>query len=349
MAFSVSGKTAIVTGAGSGINLSFARLLLSRNCSVVIADLALRPEAQALVKEYSAPRSASKPQAVFIPTDVTSWSQLSALFPPIVSSASSSSSSSPPASAPSSSSATAGIANSPGIDIVCPGAGVYEPDWSSFWRPPGADPASRDDPLGDRYRSLDINLTHPIRMTQLALAYFLKRFAPSSSSSSSSTSTPDKAETETPTRGSIVHVSSIAAQTTPLIAPLYNAAKAGLSHFVRTLAPLEAAVGVRVTAVAPGVIRTPLWTENSEKMRLLIDGVDEWVEPDFVADVMLACVEAEENVGGTVLEVGKDSVRRVAILGDPGPVGKGHTLGKIGQVTHETLDMLKSAGWGILQ
>jgi len=49
MAQKVQGKTAIVTGAGSGINLSFASLLLGKGCSVVFADIALRPEAQEVV------------------------------------------------------------------------------------------------------------------------------------------------------------------------------------------------------------------------------------------------------------------------------------------------------------
>ncbi|KAI6940023.1 hypothetical protein KC348_g5113 [Hortaea werneckii] len=42
--FSVEGKTAIVTGAGSGINYVFAKQLLERNCNVLLADLALRPD-----------------------------------------------------------------------------------------------------------------------------------------------------------------------------------------------------------------------------------------------------------------------------------------------------------------
>jgi NAD(P)-dependent dehydrogenase (short-subunit alcohol dehydrogenase family) len=96
----VSSKTAIITGAGSGINLSFAQQLLEKGCNVVIADLALRPEAEALVAKY--PLSSSGTKAVFQKTDVADWSQLDAMF-------------------------SCATEHFGGADIVCPGAGVYEP------------------------------------------------------------------------------------------------------------------------------------------------------------------------------------------------------------------------------
>lgn len=100
MAMNVARKTAIITGAGSGINLSFAKLLLEKGCNVVIADLQLRPEAQAIVAQYSHDSSGAK--AVFQKTDVADWAQLDKMFE---------------------------VADKQfgGADIVCPGAGVYEP------------------------------------------------------------------------------------------------------------------------------------------------------------------------------------------------------------------------------
>lgn len=94
------GKTAIVTGAGSGINLSFAKLLLENGCNVVFADLALRPEAQAVLAQY--PLTSTGAKAVFQKTDVVDWAQLDQMF-------------------------EAAIKHFGGADIVCPGAGVYEP------------------------------------------------------------------------------------------------------------------------------------------------------------------------------------------------------------------------------
>jgi len=100
MAMNVTGKTAIVTGAGSGINLCFAIKLLDKGCNVVFADLALRPEAEAVVSKY--PLTSSGAKAVFQKTDVTDWAQLDRMF-------------------------AVAFEHFGGADIVCPGAGVYEP------------------------------------------------------------------------------------------------------------------------------------------------------------------------------------------------------------------------------
>jgi NAD(P)-dependent dehydrogenase (short-subunit alcohol dehydrogenase family) len=88
-----------------GINLSFAQQLLESGCNVLIADLGLRPEAQALVDQYAS----KSPRAIFQKTDVTVWKQLEQMFE---------------------------IAEKEfgEIDIVCPGAGVYEPVRSSSLR-----------------------------------------------------------------------------------------------------------------------------------------------------------------------------------------------------------------------
>ena len=62
-----------------GINLAFAKLLLSRNCNVLIGDLGLRPEAQKVVDEHSS-KDGSKPRAVFVKTNVTIWDDLTNMF-----------------------------------------------------------------------------------------------------------------------------------------------------------------------------------------------------------------------------------------------------------------------------
>jgi len=99
----VQGKTAIVTGSGAGINLCFAKLLLSKGCNVIFADLALRPEAKEVVDAHQN----GSPRAVFQQTDVTDWPQLERMFE---------------------------VAEKEfgSADIVCPGAGVYEPVSTPF-------------------------------------------------------------------------------------------------------------------------------------------------------------------------------------------------------------------------
>lgn len=293
----VADKTAIVTGAGSGINYCFAKLLLENGCNVVIADLSLRPEAQELVSKYSS-KGPKKGRAVFQKTDVTDWSQLDRMF-------------------------RVAQEEFNGVDIVCPGAGVYEPPFSNFWYPPGQ-PPSRDDASLSRYALIDINLAHPIRTTQLAIAYFISQKKP----------------------GVITHISSIAAQNPFLPAPIYVATKHAISGFVRSLAELENPPAplpkIRVNGVAPGVIKTPLWTEHPEKLKMINPEFDDWATPEEVAEAMLDLVQKPEYVGGTILEVGKDQRRRVEPYNDPGPKGSGNTVSNSEREKDEIWAKLKS-------
>ncbi|KAJ6107497.1 hypothetical protein N7523_008820 [Penicillium sp. IBT 18751x] len=313
MALQVNGRTAIVTGAGSGINFAFAKLLVESGCNVLIADLALRPEAKTLVDKHSTGTA----RAVFQETDVRDWLQLQRMFE---------------------------VAEKEfgEIDIVCPGAGIYEPHWSNFWRPPGST-ASKDAFDGGRYALVDINVTHPIRTTQLAIAHFLRH--------------KDNGRPK-----HIVHISSIAGQNATFAAPIYVATKHAINGLVRSLAKLEE-LGIRVTAVAPGVIKTPLWTDHPEKLTMINDRVDEWVTPEEVATVMLALVQQDvvgETIGdrsgrgpqfpvrgGTILEVSK-TVRAVGQFNDPGPEGRpGSTATGHAALEKESFELLAAKGWGL--
>ncbi|KAJ5760396.1 NAD(P)-binding Rossmann-fold containing protein [Penicillium odoratum] len=275
----VQGKTAIVTGAGSGICFAFTKILLDHGCNVVLGDLALRPEAEELVKLHSIPKH---PTAIFHRTDVRNWQDIEFLF-------------------------KTAQEEFGRIDIVCPGAGIFEPSFSNFWVPPGTG-ESRDDPLDSRYSTLDINLTHPVRMSQQAIQHF----------------------TKAKTDGFIVHISSVAAQHANFFCPMYAASKHAISGFVRSLAMLDhppegrGLTKIRVNAVAPGVIKTPLWTESRDR-HMFDEDKDEWVSPEYVAEQMLQLVLNPEYEGGTVLEVGK-TVRKVEILNDPGPLQEGNSL-----------------------
>jgi 3-hydroxybutyrate dehydrogenase len=215
--------------------------------------------------------------------------------------------------------------------------------WSNFWRPPGT-PESRDPQDGGRYALLDINLTHPIRTTQLAISHFLRN---------RSTKRPKH----------IIHISSIAGQSPALAAPIYVATKHAINGLVRSLAKLDSKFGIRVTAVAPGVIKTPLWTDHPEKLKMVDDKADEWVTPEEVAEVMLALIQQDSVSeiigdksgrgtqflvqGGTILEVSK-SVRAVSAFNDPGPTGRrGNTVSDMNKVEDEVYDLLSTEGWGV--
>ncbi|KAJ4362869.1 hypothetical protein N0V95_001243 [Ascochyta clinopodiicola] len=300
-AFSVRGKSAIVTGAGSGINYCFAKLLLERGCNVLLADLALRPEAQDLLSQYAT----GTPRAVFQKTDVTEWKELERMF-------------------------TAANEMFGEVDIVCPGAGIYDPPWSNFWHAPGTG-ESQDAVEGGRYATLDVNVTHPIRTTQLAIAAFLDSQARTE-------------EKRKPKR--VLIVSSIAGQNANLHTPIYVAAKHAMNGFVRSLAALDARFGIRVNGVAPGVIKTPLWTEHPEKLQFISPDADEWATPEEVAEAMLRCLVDEELPGGSILEVGKGQTRLVEALNDPGPRGAGHTVSNLVGKYEEVYGLLERPGWG---
>lgn len=213
--------------------------------------------------------------------------------------------------------------------------------WSNFWRPPGSEP-SKDSPDGGRYALVDINITHPIRTTQLAIAHFLEH--------------KDNGRPK-----HVVHISSIAGQNEAFAAPIYVATKHAINGLVRSLAKLES-LGIRVTAVAPGVIKTPLWTDHPEKLKMVTDGADVWVTPDEVATVMLALVQQDQVSevigdrsgqgqqfpvkGGTILEVSK-TVREVKQFNDEGPGDRpGNTAHNHAVVESESWQLLEQKGWG---
>ena len=117
----------------------------------------------------------------------------------------------------------------------------------------------------------------------------------------------------------------IAGQLTPFSAAIYNATKHAINGFVRTLAPLSSDpnINVRVTAVAPGVIKTPLWTDNPEKLRWVADS-DAWITAEFVADAMMALVGQDEievatttpgSVVGGASGDAREGTRRVKVKG----------------------------------
>lgn len=271
---------------------------------MILADLALRPEAQKLLTAYGSVNG-NRPRAIFLRTDVVKWEQLSHLFD---------------------------VADSQfgGCDIVCPGAGVFEPEWSNFWHPPGTQ-QSKDVLTGEvngvgHYALFDINLTHPIRMTQLAISRWLKAAKPG---------------TESPKR--IVHVSSTAANVAAFVAPMYAASKAAVSSFVKSMAQLDQ-IGIRVCAVEPGVIKTPLWTDHPEKMSLLDDD-QVWVEAIDVAQAMLRCCDDDDIRGGTLMTMKKSSDGAAEWIIRPTDTEASSSA--IDSARSEILKVLAGPDWGV--
>jgi len=150
--YTLKDKTAIVTGAGSGIGHQLTELLLEAGCSVVMADLKLRPEAQETLSKHSSSASSesgSLAKAVFHQTDVTNWAQLQSLW-------------------------DFSLSTFGRVNLVASVAGIYEPPSSSFWNPPGVSAESKDpaDAEVGQYQTIAVNYVAPVRLAQMAIDYW---------------------------------------------------------------------------------------------------------------------------------------------------------------------------------
>lgn len=131
--FPAKDKILLITGGGSGIGLSFAKLFHARGGRVLIGDLKLTSQAEAFLHETEA--SDRPGSVVFTNCDVTDWKALESLV----------------------STAVKEFGTVP--DVYCPCAGIFEPVWSNFW----------DDNEENGYATIKINVEHPIKLSRLAI------------------------------------------------------------------------------------------------------------------------------------------------------------------------------------
>jgi NAD(P)-dependent dehydrogenase (short-subunit alcohol dehydrogenase family) len=105
--------------------------------------------------------------------------------------------------------------------------------------------------------------------------------------------------------GAIVNVSSVhAVETEPLVAP-YAAAKAALLSLTRSAALEGKAKGIRVNAVLPGAVDTPmLWDNPNVKSGVeVIDKADVGAPEDLAAAIAFLLADEARFVDGTSLRV----------------------------------------------
>lgn len=291
MTIDLSGRVALVTGGGSGIGFAFVQQIHAAGAKVLIADLALRPETQAWIDGLS---ETDRVRIAFQKTDVTRWDQLDDAFAACIDS---------------------GRLGFGVPTIVVPSAGVFEPNGMTFWQ---------DTDKDDHYKILDINLTHPIKVTRIAVRHLIAAGIAGEHAASSKSSSSTAA-------AAILFVSSVAAQRASFVTPLYQASKHGINSFVRSMAPLYDLVGIKTGAVQPGTVRTPLYTDHPGALKLLDPTKDVLVDPERVADALFALLtdafadSTNTYTSGTVLEVchpePRTSWRQVQLLNDPGPQG----------------------------
>lgn len=292
----------------TGINLAFAKLLASKGANVVVGDV----QETTAFKKFQ--QEATSTKVLFQKTDVSSWKDLENLFKFTKSE----------------------LGN---IDLLCNGAGVFEPvrplarnsnenpvltmvyhqDWSGFWK----------DTESESYKSFDINVQGLVKGTRLAIRDQITR---------------SKGRKSGETVGVILNISSLAAQYALFNQPLYSTSKAAVSAFTRSLGPLHEEFGIKVVAVAPGMVLTPLWLDNPDKMKAISDA-DEFATPEDIAETMLAVVQGPEYEGGTVMEKIKSGSRRV-LVDSPLPSGPGATMSKMDLIYDDTIALLEAERTG---
>ena len=144
-------------------------------------------------------------------------------------------------------------------------------------------PTAADVSLADWDSALRLNLTSAFLMCHFAIPHM-----------------------EQQGRGVIVNVSSGAGLRGMKGNPAYSAAKAGIIGLTRALAIDHMPKGVRVNAVAPGAVLTPLMRRNRSEQEIgYIAGqslVNRVAEPEELADVIvwLASDESSYTVGQTI-------------------------------------------------
>ncbi|WP_227492860.1 SDR family NAD(P)-dependent oxidoreductase [Brevibacterium sp. CFH 10365] len=187
------GRTAVVTGAASGIGAAIAEMLARRGAKVMIGDIS--EQAQQRADDLAADGL----QVAAIPTDASSEEDVEALMDHA--------------------STTFG-----GLDILVANAGIAEPK------------APIDDLDVARWRQIiDINLTGTALCFKHALRYMRSVGS-----------------------GSIVAVASILGLVGQARSTSYSASKAAIVNLVRSTGLTYAQDGIRVNAVAPGYVDTPL-------------------------------------------------------------------------------------------
>jgi len=109
--------------------------------------------------------------------------------------------------------------------------------------------------------------------------------------------------------GCIVNVASMLSYFGSGFVPAYSASKGGVAQLTRSLAIGWAPLGIRVNAVAPGWIRTPMTRalyEDSSRSQVILDRtpLGRWGEPrDVAGAVMFLCSPAAHFITGVLLPI----------------------------------------------
>jgi NAD(P)-dependent dehydrogenase (short-subunit alcohol dehydrogenase family) len=216
------GRSAVITGAGSGIGLATARRFAAEGANVVVAD----------IDEGSGRAAADEVGGIFVKVDVTDPEQVEAVF-------------------------KAAYDTYGSVDIAFNNAGISPPDDDSIlttgldaWR-----------------RVQDVNLTSVYLCCKAVLPYMRRQG-----------------------KGSIINTASFVAKMGAATSQIsYTASKGGVLAMTRELGVQFAREGIRVNALCPGPVNTPLLRELFAKdperaaRRLVHIPVGRFAEPTEIA------------------------------------------------------------------
>jgi len=157
-------------------------------------------------------------------------------------------------------------------DVYAPIAGVFEPTWSNFW----------NDTEDERYAQVDINVNHPIKLTRIGIRALLGKNK----------------------KGVVVITASTAGLGGNYNASLYCATKHAIVGFVKSMGEADQLEGIKVVAICPGVVMSPLWTDRDDnKMEQFgVGKTTEYMTPDDIGKSIVNLVTKGEYPGGTVLK-----------------------------------------------
>ncbi|GGN55014.1 3-oxoacyl-ACP reductase [Streptomyces kronopolitis] len=219
------GRTAVITGAGSGIGLATARRLASEGAHIVCAD----------IDEVAGKAAAEEVGGTFVQVDVTDSDQVEALYKTAFDTYGS-------------------------VDIAFNNAGISPPD----------DDSILTTGLDAWKRVQEVNLTSVYLCCKHALPYMQRQG-----------------------KGSIINTASFVAVMGAATSQIsYTASKGGVLSMSRELGVQFAREGIRVNALCPGPVNTPLLKELFAKdperaaRRLVHVPVGRFAEPEEIASAV---------------------------------------------------------------
>jgi NAD(P)-dependent dehydrogenase (short-subunit alcohol dehydrogenase family) len=116
--------------------------------------------------------------------------------------------------------------------------------------------------------------------------------------------------------GSIVATASLAGLVPMPHDPIYTLTKHAVVGYVRAIAPHMGERGIRINAVCPGFVDTPIVTDE---LRAWIESQSiPLIQPDQVADAVLQAARSEESGQAWVVQPGREPLR-YEFRGVPGP------------------------------